>query len=137
LCLSLCLVNFLLHPSHRAPQDINPDSSMKAPEISGENLRAEEPLSPNAPKTDFKAPEPPSPSGTKSSPNPTKAPSPQKPSPSKTTPSLNPLETPLSPELAKSPKTTPPSPRSHGLGSIGEAPLGGGSTQHKPKNLPR
>jgi hypothetical protein len=53
------------------------------------------------------------------------------------TPSPNPFETPPSPKLAESPITAPPSPRSHGLGFAGEAPLGGGSAQPQLESLPR
>jgi hypothetical protein len=53
------------------------------------------------------------------------------------TPSPNPFETPQSSEPAESPKTTPPSTRSHGLGSAGEAPIGGDFAQPQLENLPR
>jgi hypothetical protein len=50
-------------------------------------------------------------------------------------PSSNPIENLQSSEPAESPKTTPPSPRCHGHGSAGEAPIHGDSTQPQPKSL--
>jgi hypothetical protein len=63
-------------------------------------------------------------SGTKSSPNLAKPLSPEKASPSQAIPGPNPIENPQSPESVESPKTTPPSSRSYGLGATGESPIG-------------
>jgi hypothetical protein len=62
-------------------------------------------------------------SGTQISPNPAPTPA----SSTKETPNSNPIGTPLRPKTAEFPKTTPPSPRSHRLGSAGGVPLGGDS----------
>jgi hypothetical protein len=100
---------------------------VKAPETSDKIPRAE----------DSTTHEPQSPSGTKSSPNLLKALTPQKASPGTTIPSPSPIENPHSSELAHSPNTTPPSPRCHGLGSVGEAPIGGDSAQPQLESIPR
>jgi hypothetical protein len=85
---------FLLHPFYRAPQDIHPDSSTKAPETRDEIPRAEDALSLDNPKSESTTDEPQCASGTKSSPNLAKAPSPEKASPSQVIPSLDPIENP-------------------------------------------
>jgi hypothetical protein len=110
---------------------------VQAPEAGDEIPRVEDTPSPDAPKFESKTDEPQILSVTKSSPNPTKAPSPQKASPSKVTPSLNPFGNPQSSFPAESPKNTPQSPRSHGLSSAGEAPLGGDFAQSQSESLPR
>jgi hypothetical protein len=109
---------------------------MKASETRDEIPRAEDTPNPDALKFESIADEPQSASGTKSSPNLAKDLSLEKTSPSQAIPSPNPIENPQSPELAESPKTTPPSPRSHGLGDAGEAPIGGDFAQLEPKSLP-
>jgi hypothetical protein len=104
---------------------------MQAPEVGDEIPRAEDTSSPDAPKFESRVDEPQILSGTKSSPNASKALSPEMASPSKATPSLNPFENPQSSFPAESPKNTPPNPQSHGLGSASEAPLGGDFAQPK------
>jgi hypothetical protein len=47
------------------------------------------------------------------------------------------MENPQSPESAESPKITPTNNLSHGIGSVGEDPIGGDSTQPQPESLPR
>jgi hypothetical protein len=102
--LPLCLFVFLLHSSYKAPQDIHPDSSVKAPKTNDDIPRAEDTPSPDTLKSESRAIKPQSLSGTKSSPNLAKAPSPQKASPSKVIPSSNPIENPQSSKLAESPQ---------------------------------
>jgi hypothetical protein len=98
------LGQFLISSIIQGPQDIDPDSSTNSTEIGDDIPRSEEPPSLGAPKSNFQAPEPPSLSGTKGSPNPTKTPSPQKAPPNKANASSNPFETPLSPEPIESPQ---------------------------------
>jgi hypothetical protein len=110
---------------------------VKAHETTNDIPRVEDTLCPDAQKSESTSDEPQSLSGTKTLPNLAKAPSLKKASPCKAIPSLNPTVNPQSSELAESPKTTPPSPHSHGLSSAGEVPIGGKFAQPQPKSLPR
>jgi hypothetical protein len=121
--LALCWFHFFLfQPSYRTPWDIFPDSSMKGPEPSDDIPNGEDN---------------PSSSGTKSSPHVSKALTSHNASPRTTILGLCPMENPWNFETAESPKTTPPNNPSDGIGSTGEDPIGGDSTQPEPRSLPR
>jgi hypothetical protein len=53
------------------------------------------------------------------------------------TPNPNPAGPPPNPKLAESPKTCPPCPRFHGLGSTDDFPLGGDSSMLQSENPPQ
>jgi hypothetical protein len=110
------------------PQDISPDSFVKAIETSDEISRVEDTLSSRAPKSESRANEPQSPSGTKCSPNLVKTLSPLKYSRRNAIPIPDPTENLQRTEMG---------PWSHGLGSTGKAPISDESAQPEPKSLPR
>jgi hypothetical protein len=123
---SSCILTWFLH---RAPQDIEPDTPTKDSQPGGKSPKANKPPTLDATKTAPKTSEPPSLSGVRSSPGLAPTPDPT----TKMTPSPSVAGMPYQTEPTKSPKMTPPSPQSQGLGFSGEAPLGGESTQIPPE----
>jgi hypothetical protein len=113
---------FIFLISTMTPWDIFPDSSVKGPEPSDDIPNGEDN---------------PSSSGTKSSPHVSKALTSHNASPRTTILGPCPMENPWNFETAESPKTTPPNNPSDGIGSTGEDPIGGDSTQPEPRSLPR
>jgi hypothetical protein len=101
---------------------------MKDSQIGGEIPKVEEPSSPNMTRTTSHAPKSPNLGQTKNSPSLVKAQTPWNTSPAKVNPSSSAVGTHPSAELTESPKTTPPSPQSHGLGSADGVPLSGDSS---------
>jgi hypothetical protein len=119
-------------PLCRVPQDINPDSSTKSVPTSGESPKTNKPPTPNTEKTVLGSSKPPSLGGTQNSPGAGGAPS----SFAQSAPSPSPTGASSSSKMAKSPKTSPPSPQSYGLGSVGGYPLGCDSSVPCPEKQP-
>jgi hypothetical protein len=94
------------------PQDINRDSSVKSTLAGGESLRVDKPLSPQAEKTVPDSPKPSSPKGVQDSPGAGNVPT----SPTLATLDHDPASASSLPGPTKSPKASPPSPWSHGVG---------------------
>jgi hypothetical protein len=115
------------------PQDINPDSSTKGTPASVESPKEDKPMNPHAKKTMLESPKPPSPRGTQGSPSASGAPS----SPTQAASGSNLMGASSAPEPTESPKASPPSPRSYGLGVTGGYQPGEGSSAPQSKRQPQ
>jgi hypothetical protein len=111
------------------PQDINPDSSTKSSPVGGKPPKATKPPTPNAKETTQESSKSMSPDGTQDSLGAGGALT----SPTQAASSSNPAGVSSGPEPTESPRTSPMSPRSYGLGAIGGYHPGEGSSVPQPE----
>jgi hypothetical protein len=118
-------------PLCRVPLDINLDPSMKSALADSESPKVDKPPSPQAERTMPDSPKPSSPKGAQGSPSVDGALT----SPNRTALDKDPTGACLVPGPTKSPRASPPSPRSHGLESTSGSQCGEGSFAPQPEEV--
>jgi hypothetical protein len=114
------------------PQDINSDPSTKSAPVGGESPKVDKPL---CPQTERTAPDPPKPSSPKSVRGSLDVGGALA-SPTHATSGQIPVGTSSVSEPTESPRASPPSPRSHGLGAASGSQHGEGSSAPQPEEVP-
>jgi hypothetical protein len=115
------------------PQDFNQDSSVKNTPAGGESPKVDKPPNLQVKRTapDFLKPS--NPKGAQGSPGASDALT----SPTRGAPDQDPADASLVPGPNKCPRTSPPSPQSHGLRATGGSQHGEGSSEPRPEKVPR
>jgi hypothetical protein len=123
----------LCEPLCRVPQDINVGPSMKSAPADSKSPKVDKPPSPQAERIAPDSLKPSSPKGAHGSPGAGNALT----CPTHGSPNLDPTSTPSVQKPSESPRASPPSPRSRGLGAAGGSQRGEGSSAPQPEEVLR